>query len=484
MRLFAKIVLPILAVLACSSVADAMELNMALPWNPEASGNVQPPNRDPRFAFYSAQSDTLLFSDQKEIVIDCRSGLRSVGLTWALTRNMFEKPFLTGEAEALPANTFRIHIPVDKLKPGFFDIHVTLDAGEAKPCLGKCTFGYKVDDMPITKDMPADFKAFWDKGKEELAKIPVDAKVEAFQTFKGKEIDAYNETSAAIPGDYDPKGHRTEEVESAKMDFAGMGNIRVHGWLAKPTGNGPFPAMLILPGAGFNARSRPLEHARHGFVALDIQVHGQEVDLPGEYPKLPGYYGDFIYEPPQAYYFYHVYLNCIQAVNYLESRPDVDKTRIVVVGGSQGGRLSVCLAGLDPRLAAAVPAIAHNANLPYDKWFQAANKAKPQQDGMDLDAPPVLPDTPECKCLAYYDDINFAPDIHCPVFMNAGLIDPISPPSATFAIYNLLGTKDKTITPLPGLGHDWSAEFDRRAWRFLDRVLKLPPVAPAAPAPQ
>ena len=92
-------------------------------------------------------------------------------------------------------------------------------------------------------------------------------------------------------------------------------------------------------------------------MALDIQVHGQDVDLK-EYPKLPGYYDNPVYEPAAAYYYYNVYLRCLQAVNYLLSRPDVDPKRLVVVGGSQGGHLSIVLAGLDPRIAAAVPSIA------------------------------------------------------------------------------------------------------------------------------
>jgi cephalosporin-C deacetylase len=237
--------------------------------------------------------------------------------------------------------------------------------------------------------------------------------------------------------------------------------------------------MLVLPGAGFNARPRPLEHARHGYLALDIQVHGQEVDLP-DYPKLPGYYDNFTFDPPQAYYFYNVYLNCIQAINYLASRPDVDKTRIVVVGGSQGGRLSIGLSGLDSRIAATVASIAHNANVPYLKWAEASNLGKSPTDGMDRIAPPPLPDMPEGRCLSYYDSMNFATDIHCPVYMNSGLIDGVSPPSGTYAIYHRLATTYKEITPLPGLAHDWSAEFDRRAWRWLDTKLKLPP--PPAPA--
>jgi hypothetical protein len=40
-----------------------------------------------------------------------------------------------------------------------------------------------------------------------------------------------------------------------------------------------------------------------------------------------------------------------------------------------------------------------------------------------------------------------------------------------FAIFNRLGTRQKEMVTLDGLGHDWSAAFDRQAWRWLDRVL-------------
>ena len=116
------------------------------------------------------------------------------------------------------------------------------------------------------------------------------------------------------------------------------------------------------PAPGFAARPRPLEHARHGYLAIDVQIHGQDVDLP-KYPPLPGYYDRFQFEPVEAYYYYNVHLRVVQAVNYLASRPDVDARRIVAVGGSQGGRLSVVIAGLDRRIAAAVACIAEFAQL-------------------------------------------------------------------------------------------------------------------------
>jgi len=466
----------------------AMNANLACPY-----GDTCSPPQTPYLSFHSPQSPNLLFNTGAQIELVCQSGLRAVDMRWTLHRNMVEKPFREGLAEALPANRFVIAIPTAGLHPGFYDLRVTLDSGmvnaekdrlKARPVRGVCTFGWKADRMAIVESRPADFKAFWDEARAKLAKIPLDAREGPLQTFGPQEINDYNRTSAALPPDYDPAGHKSETVESGKVDFAGPDGGRVYGWLAKPEGTSPFPAMLVLPGAGFNARPRPLEHARHGYVALDIQVHGRDVDLT-EYPRLPGYYDDIVYEPTSAYYYYHVYLRCLQALNYLRSRPDVDPTRLVVVGGSQGGRLAIVLAGLDPHVAAAVPCIAWGANEPHARWITHLNSYVPgkwppvvdpalvKSDGMEVAGAPPLFTGPEERCLAYYDPMNFAPEAQCPALFNAGLIDPVSPPYGVFAAFNRWGGKDKTMVALDGLGHDWSAEFDRRAWRWLKSVLKM-----------
>ena len=453
----------------------AMNLNLASPY-----GDVCSPPQTPYLSFHSPQSPNLLFSTGEQIEIVCQAGLRAVALKWTLHRNMVEKPFREGLAESLPANRFVIRVGTAGLHPGFYDLRVELDTGlenaekdrlKARPVRGVCTFGWKAEQMAIADSRPADFTAFWDAAKAKLAQIPLDAREGLTQVFGPKEINDYNLTSAALPPDYDPAEHRCETVESCKVDFAGPDGGRVYGWLAKPEGKGPFPAMLVLPGAGFAARPRPLEHARHGYVALDIQIHGQDVDLK-EYPRLPGYYDNAVFEPASAYYYYNVHLRCLQAVNYLLSRPDVDPKRIVVVGGSQGGRLGIVVAGLDPRIKAVVSCIANSPNQPHLAWVSSCNAAK--VDGMDLAAAPPMPDTPEARCFAYYDPMNYALDIQCPVLMNAGLIDPVSPPFSVWAVYNRLGSRDKLIVAIDGHGHDWSAEFDRRAWRWLDEVLAGP----------
>ena len=469
-----------------------MNLNLAMPWDDKCSGP-----QTPLLVFYSPQSPNLLFEParrgvgQPALEIICQAGLRSVGMTWTLHRNMIDKPFREGKAEALPANRFRIRVAPEKLPPGFYDLKVVLDTGmaakdpsDARPVRGVCGFGWRAAEMAVRDTRPADFIAFWDKGKAKLASIPLDARNETpMKSFDRDAINSYNVKRTCLPPDYDPEGHKVQAVESCKVSFAGPDGGRIYAWLAKPLGPGPFPAMLVLPGTGFAARPRPLEHARHGYLAIDIQVHGQDVDLPN-YKPLPGYYDGYHFKPIDAYYFYNVHLRAVQAVNYLVSRRDVDPGRIVAVGGSQGGRLAIVIAGLDKRISAAVACIANSPNYPHLHWVARCNgldkpwdnpsdprfKDRVKSDGLDLIGKPPAVNDPDGRCLAYYDPMNFAPDIHCPVLMNGGLIDPVSPPLSVWAVYNRLASKDKTIIPMPGLGHDWSAEFDRHAWRWLSQL--------------
>ena len=477
--------------LTAATGALAMNLNLACEWgNPPRCS----PPQTPILAFYNRVNDTMLFDADGKIEIYCQAGLRcSTGMTYSLHRNMVQTPFVDGKAEALPANLFKISVDTARLKPGFYDLRVKLDTGFAKVKLfwpkgndetteGVCVFGWKADQMPVRETRPADFRAFWDKAMADYMKIPLDAKVEGeVKTFKGKEIDDYNLKSACLPANYDPEGCKFDEVESFKISFAGPDGGRVYGWMAKPKGDGPFPAMLVLPGAGCGARPRPLEHARHGYLALDLQVHGQDVDQE-KYEMLPGYNSDWVYEPIEKYYFRNLYLRAARAVDYLCSRQDVDKKRVVTVGGSQGGRLSVVVPALDRRVTATVPCIANSPNYPHLAWVAKCNGLGlpsdrpwtkgyvlgPKSDGMELAGAPEQPGTPEAKCMAYYDPMNFAPDVKCPAMFNAGMIDPISPPYSVWAAFIRLGSADKAIVPLAGLGHDWSAEFDRRAWRWLD----------------
>ena len=461
------------------------ESQLVVPWDDKCS-----PPQTPYLAFHSPQSAIMLFDPttlvpgHSSLEFICQSGLRSVGMTWTLHRNMVVKPFREGKAEALPANQFVIQISPERVASRLLRSEGGSRYGNGNHGSegqaaghGLCVFGWRAAEMAIQDTRPADFKEFWDRAKAKLAAIPLEARNETpLETFDRAGINAYNLKSACLPADYDPAGHKVEDVESCKISFAGPDGGRVYAWLAKPKGPGPFPAMLVLPGAGFAARPRPLEHARHGYLAIDMQIHGQDVDLP-KYPSLPGYYDGFQFEPVDAYYYYNIHLRVVQAVNYLVSRPDVDAKRIVAVGGARAAGWESSSRASTAALPPRSPAIANSPNYPHLHWVARCNgldtpwdrpsdpkfKDRVKFNGMDLTGKPPAVTNADGRCLAYYDPMNFAPDIHCPVLMNAGLIDPASPPFSVFAVYNRLTWKK------------------RRSFRCRDSPTTGPPSSTAGP---
>jgi cephalosporin-C deacetylase-like acetyl esterase len=307
-----------------------------------------------------------------------------------------------------------------------------------------------------------------------IEKTPLDLKVTPWKTLKGAEIGQYNITSAALPEDYDTAGEKYQQVEVYKVDFAAANGKRVYGWFAKPPGPGPFPAMLVLPGAGNNPRPAPVEHARHGYAALDVNVHNSQVDLPtkADYPSPP-YTAPFTV--PENYWAFDVYCNALQAVNALAKLPGADPNRIVVMGGSQGGRATVIVAAMHPKVKAAIAAIAHFGNVPWNNWTARLNEA--HDSGNRLFTRAQVPDDAQTRVESYFDIMNFAPYIHCRFLMNSGLDDPVSPPTAVFGVFRSVPSTHKQLVPLPNMSHDFSPGFDTFAWRWLDKQWSQIPAA-------
>ncbi len=479
---------------AAFAVLNCEGLSHNLLWAWKNPPRCSPP-QTPLFAFYNRQNTDMIFNDGDEIEIWCQAGVRSSsGLTYSVHCNQVFLPFATGEAEDFPGNLFRIRIPTKDLTPGFYDVRVALDCGFKKLDLfsdkksvnpvGVSTFGWRIDEMTFADSMPKDFKAFWSEAIASYEKIPLDLRIESEKkVFKGKEIDDYNMSSACLPGNFDPKGTKYDEVVSYKISWAGPDGRRVYAWLARPNVEGKkFPAILVLPGAGTGGRPRPLDHARHGYVAIDVQVHGFDVEVEGQ-PKVPGYNGvpPLSFADPKKFCWYNIYLRAYKGVSALAAQPEVDASRIVCAGGSQGGRLSYVVSALNPRVAATIPCIAHGANIPQLIWTKRRNvQTYGNEKREDLVVQTrthgfgetvTVEDTEVMKCEAYFDPMNFSPMIACPIFANAGLIDPVSPAYATWAAFKRAGSADKTMNFVAGHGHDWFSSFDRLAYAWLEKTL-------------
>ena len=139
-----------------------------------------------------------------------------------------------------------------------------------------------------------------------------------------------------------------------------------------------------------------------------------------------------------------------RGVDFLLSRDEVDKGRIGVTGSSQGGGLTITTAAMRPEIKAAA------AGAPYLCGYMDSielTSTYPYQEINDylrlhLESRDQVEET-----LNYFDGINFAHRITCPIIINVGMQDNVCPPETGFALFNEIASADKTMYPYNDQGH-------------------------------
>ncbi len=160
----------------------------------------------------------------------------------------------------------------------------------------------------------------------------------------------------------------TEESEFVveRIHFQSMPGLYVTGNFYRPkTFEGKLPTILYLCGHGrvardgvsFGNKTYYQHHgawfARNGYACLTIdslQLGEIEAIHHGTYRENRWWWNSRGYTPAGVEAW-----NCIRALDYLESRPEVDATKLGVTGRSGGGAYSWWIAALDERIACAVP---------------------------------------------------------------------------------------------------------------------------------
>jgi dienelactone hydrolase len=176
---------------------------------------------------------------------------------------------------------------------------------------------------------------------------------------------------APIPEKADLKPVITGKVEHdeftvEKIHYQSRSGLYVTGNLYIPKGlEKPAPTILYVCGHAVGTKNgirygnkAPYQHhgawfARHGYVCFIIDtVHRGEIEgiHHGTYRYKMWWWNSRGYTPAGTEAW-----NCVRALDYLETRKEVDKNRIGVTGRSGGGAYSWWLAALDGRIKAAVP---------------------------------------------------------------------------------------------------------------------------------
>lgn len=278
---------------------------------------------------------------------------------------------------------------------------------------------------------------------------------------------------------FDAVDYGLRSLETYDVTFSGAHGQRVKGWLILPKQrSGKLPCVVEFIGYG-GGRKFPTDWllwASAGYAHLVMDTRGQgsawgKGDTPDPEPAgtnnhFPGFMTRGVLNR-DTYFYRRVFTDGVRAVEAAQSHPAVDPDRIAVVGGSQGGGISIAVAGLTPAVKVAMP------DVPFLCHYRRATQitsAHPYEEIsrfllVHRDKVEQVFDT-----LSYFDGVNFAARSNARALFSVGLMDEICPPSTVFAAYNhWRGAKDIRIYEYNH--HEGGAEYHTvEKVRFLNEI--------------
>ncbi|MBI1390649.1 MAG: prolyl oligopeptidase family serine peptidase [bacterium] len=336
-------------------------------------------------------------------------------------------------------------------RPGFLRCTVYAEL-DGKRYRGLATAAYQPDRIQPASPMPDDFDSYWKGELEKLEKVPLEPVLTPLPEYSNDKVDAYHVSYVADEGGW-------------------RGSSRFYGMLAVPKGDGPFPALLQVPGAGVRAYRPQTYWAERGVIHLTVGIHGIPVNLPDElYNSLGnGALKNYFFanlDDRDQYYYHRVFLGCARAVDFIFQLDKFDGKTLGIHGGSQGGALSITTAALEPRIrfvASTYPAMCdHYGYLEgraggWPHLFKSRDSFNFKED--------------KFKTALYYDVVNFARRLTVPVLMGFGYNDETCPPTSMYAAYNSIPS-DKELQIVQRMGHGMTDEHARYADQWLVKHLK------------
>jgi len=345
--------------------------------------------------------------------------------------------------------TGTLQIPSQSMpSAGFLRCIATAEV-DGKEYRNLATAGVAPLSLKPTVSNPADFDAFWQNAKADLAKIPMDAKMTLMPERCTEKTNVYH-----------------VNLQNYKV------GTRLYGILCVPKKEGKYPAILQVPGAGVRPYGGDISNADKGYITFQIGIHGVPVTMePSVYTDLAagtlsGYW-NYNMDDKDRFFYKRVYMGCVRANDFITSLPQFDGVNLAVIGGSQGGALSIVTAALDPRvksLVALYPALSDvTGDLSgraggWPHYFEKPNRVWNET-------------TAKLATLPYYDVVNFARRLQIPGFYTWGYNDETCPPTSMYASYNVISAPKELYLALE-TGHWTFPEQNEKAYGWLFSRLK------------
>lgn len=312
-----------------------------------------------------------------------------------------------------PYDNFRQNIEVKVSKPGFYRFSLYGVQNGLKSDEIKFNIGYNPEKIISNPDPKPDFDAFWQEALKELKEVTPNFKITFLKNNSNDKKDVYH------------------------VSMCSLGNVIIEGYYAVPKDrNKMYPAIITF--LGYGGSSSPLNPDNWvGYCEFVLSTRGQGIQLENNKYKDWLTYG---LANKENYYYRGAFMDLIRGLDFLSSRPEIDKEKIFAEGGSQGGAFTLAVCALDNRIKAAAPYMPFLSDFPdYFKiapWphdvFKTYLKDNPDKDWKYI-----------YDLLSYFDIKNLAGKIKCPIIMGIGLQDNVCPPHINFAGYNQIKSEKK-----------------------------------------
>ncbi len=340
------------------------------------------------------------------------------------------------------SGSYNFEIP--GVEPGFYKINFMINLTDYDDTTRRA-FGVKPDKLHSSHAKPADFESFWKESKDELAKVKPEYKV------------------TEMP-DSSKDNRRVFKVE-----MKSFGGLWVTGFLTEPKSvqkNKKFAVLLGLP--GYQVALGPMYGSDPDIAIFTMNIRGS------------GYSRDVInvrresyivlgLEDKNKYVLRGAIMDCVRAVDFLYSRPEIRKGNIIAAGGSQGGFLALALAGVDKRVSfcsAANPILCDVRNLPHEVDWPMYDIQKYVATRPDITMDHVF------DVLDYFDGKNFASDIDCNTLVGMGMLDNIAPPDHVYIAYNEIHAP-KHVIIFRDLAHEVKKSYNDYEGRWMRDAFAL-----------
>jgi cephalosporin-C deacetylase len=300
------------------------------------------------------------------------------------------------------------------------------------------------------------------------------------------DLDSFWTTTLAESREHDlalavtPIDNKLAVIDSYDVAYAGFGGAPVRAWLHVPAGaSGPLPTVVHYLGYS-GGRGHPHTWtlwAQAGYAQLVMDTRGQGWKTGGSSATPdwaseaglnhpPGFMTAGI-GSPETYYYRRVYTDAMRLLDAVAALDLTDATRTVVTGASQGGGITIAVAGLaaltgTPLLGAA-PDVAFLCHFrrgveisDTDPYGEIARFLAGWRDREET----------VYRTLSYFDGVNLGRYAEAPGLFSVALMDPVCPPSTVYAAYHSYGAHHdvaKSITVYSHNGHEGGETYQQDA---------------------